>query len=72
MFHYGNPTTVPISEEQVANPINPYANTKLMIETMLKDFEIAYGMKHVALRYFNAAGADPDGSIGESHDPSRI
>ena len=66
---YGNPTTVPISEEQVANPINPYANTKLMIETMLKDFEIAYGMKHVALRYFNAAGADPDGSIGESHDP---
>lgn len=66
---YGNPTTVPISEEQVANPINPYANTKLMIEMMLKDFESSSGMKHVALRYFNAAGADTFGLIGESHDP---
>ena len=66
---YGNPTQVPISEDQPSNPINPYANTKLMIETMLKDFETANGMKHVALRYFNAAGADPSGSIGESHDP---
>ncbi len=66
---YGNPVKVPISEEQNSNPINPYANTKLTIEMLLKDFEIAYGMKHVLLRYFNAAGADPDGRIGECHDP---
>jgi UDP-glucose 4-epimerase len=66
---YGNPTKVPISEEQASNPINPYANTKLIIEMLLKDFEAAYGLKHVALRYFNAAGADSSGLIGESHDP---
>ncbi|PKL83579.1 MAG: UDP-glucose 4-epimerase GalE [Ignavibacteriae bacterium HGW-Ignavibacteriae-3] len=66
---YGNPAHVPISEEQPPNPINPYANTKLMIEMILKDFESAFGMKHVALRYFNAAGADPSGLIGESHNP---
>lgn len=66
---YGNPTKVPISEEQVSNPINPYANTKLIIETLLHDFEIAHGMKSVCLRYFNAAGADPNGEIGESHEP---
>ncbi|MHB8907043.1 MAG: UDP-glucose 4-epimerase GalE [Melioribacteraceae bacterium] len=66
---YGNPTQVPISEDQPSNPINPYASTKLIIEMMLKDFETANGMKHVALRYFNAAGADPSGAIGESHNP---
>lgn len=66
---YGNPVKVPISEEQASNPINPYANTKLIIEMLLKDFETAYGMKSVCLRYFNAAGADPEGEIGESHDP---
>jgi len=66
---YGNPVKVPISEEQPSNPINPYANTKLIIEMLLKDFETAYGLKHVALRYFNAAGADPSGLIGESHFP---
>lgn len=66
---YGNPDKVPISESQPVNPINPYANTKLMIEMMLKDFEPAYGMKHVALRYFNAAGADDKAEIGESHNP---
>jgi UDP-glucose 4-epimerase len=66
---YGNPTKVPIAEEQLSKPINPYANTKLIMEIMLKDFELTYGMKHVALRYFNAAGADPYGAIGESHDP---
>ncbi len=66
---YGNPANVPISEDEVSNPINPYANTKLMIEMMLRDFELSSGMKHVALRYFNAAGADPNGLIGESHDP---
>lgn len=66
---YGNPDKIPISEEQPSNPINPYANTKLMIEMMLKDFESSHGMKHAALRYFNAAGADPSGGIGESHNP---
>ncbi len=66
---YGNPARTPISEEEPANPINPYANTKLIIEMMLKDFENAFGMKYVALRYFNAAGADPAGEIGESHYP---
>lgn len=66
---YGNPDRVPISEEQPVNPINPYANTKLMIEMMLKDFESAFGMKYVSLRYFNAAGADDSSEIGESHYP---
>jgi UDP-glucose 4-epimerase len=66
---YGNPVKVPISEDQTSNPINPYANSKLMIEMILKDFEYAFGLKHVALRYFNAAGADPGGIIGESHNP---
>lgn len=66
---YGNPVKVPISEEQDSNPINPYANTKLIIETLLNDFEKAHGIKSVCLRYFNAAGADPSGEIGESHNP---
>ncbi|MCL6098682.1 MAG: UDP-glucose 4-epimerase GalE [Bacteroidetes bacterium] len=66
---YGSPGKVPISEEAQTNPINPYANTKLMIEMMLKDFQSAYGMKYVSLRYFNAAGADDSGEIGESHNP---
>ena len=66
---YGNPAKIPISEEAQTNPINPYANTKLMIEMMLKDFQSAYGMKYVSLRYFNAAGADDSGEIGESHNP---
>ena len=66
---YGNPAKIPISEETQTNPINPYANTKLMIEMMLKDFQSAYGMKYVSLRYFNAAGADDSGEIGESHNP---
>ena len=66
---YGNPGKVPISEEAQTNPINPYANTKLMIEMMLKDFQSAYGMKYVSLRYFNAAGTDDSGEIGESHNP---
>lgn len=66
---YGNPLEVPISESESAKPINPYANTKLIIEMMLKDYETAHGLKHVALRYFNAAGADPSGELGESHEP---
>jgi len=66
---YGNPLMIPISEKESSKPINPYANTKLMIETMLKDFDTAYGLKYVALRYFNAAGAHLSGEIGESHNP---
>lgn len=66
---YGNPTEIPISEELPTNPINPYAQTKLTIEKMLADYEQAYGIKSVCLRYFNAAGADFSGGIGESHDP---
>jgi len=66
---YGNPETIPISENQKTNPINPYAQTKYMIEKMLQDFDNAYKLKYVALRYFNAAGADIGGKIGESHDP---
>lgn len=66
---YGNPETTPIDESQKSNPINPYANTKLTVEKILGDFDTAYGLKFVALRYFNAAGADPDALIGESHNP---
>jgi len=66
---YGNPEKVPISEDESVKPINPYAQTKLMIENVLRDFDMAYGMKNVCLRYFNAAGADFEGRIGESHDP---
>lgn len=66
---YGNPDKIPISEDQALNPINPYAKTKFMIEHALQDFESSFGLKYAALRYFNAAGADPSGNIGESHDP---
>ncbi|MCX7875001.1 MAG: UDP-glucose 4-epimerase GalE [Melioribacteraceae bacterium] len=66
---YGNPKSIPISEDEPSNPINPYANTKLMIEIMLRDFEKAFGLKNVCLRYFNAAGASSNGLIGESHSP---
>lgn len=66
---YGNPEIIPISESAKVQPINPYAKTKLVIENILRDFDSAYGMKHISLRYFNAAGADPSGKIGESHDP---
>lgn len=66
---YGNPYKVPISEDEPTKPINPYAQTKLTIEKILHDFDVAYGLKYVALRYFNAAGADLEGKIGESHLP---
>ncbi len=66
---YGNPLKIPISEDEPTKPINPYAESKLVIEKILRDFDTAYGLKHIALRYFNAAGADPEGEIGESHDP---
>lgn len=66
---YGEPERVPIDEDQRQNPINPYGASKLMVEWILQDYERAYGMRSVALRYFNAAGADPEGEIGESHEP---
>lgn len=66
---YGNPAQIPMSEEIPINPINPYAKTKLIIENILSDFDYAYGMKYAALRYFNAAGDDDSGEIGESHQP---
>ena len=66
---YGEPDVLPIDETAPQNPINPYGRTKLMAEQLLKDFETAYGLRWAALRYFNAAGADPDGEIGEEHDP---
>jgi len=66
---YGVPESVPITEDQPQNPINPYGMTKLMVERILADFDPAYGLKSVCFRYFNAAGADPDGQLGENHDP---
>ena len=66
---YGLPSNVPIFEEEPQNPINPYGATKLAIERMLRDYRGAHGIKSVSLRYFNAAGADPDCETGEDHDP---
>ncbi len=66
---YGYPEEVPIRENAKLSPINPYGRTKLMIEQALQDIDAASGMKFIALRYFNAAGADPGGNIGESHTP---
>ena len=66
---YGNPRKIPIDEKHPQNPINPYGKTKRMIEEILDDYGAAYGPKYTSLRYFNAAGADPDGEIGEDHDP---
>lgn len=66
---YGVPDALPIHEETPQRPINPYGASKLMVERVLADFGAAYGLRSVALRYFNAAGADPDGEIGEDHAP---
>lgn len=66
---YGSPRGIPIGEDHPQNPINPYGASKLMVERMLADFGAAYNLRSVSLRYFNAAGADPDGKIGEDHDP---
>lgn len=66
---YGIPETVPIPETHPQNPINPYGASKLMVEQILKDFDTAYGLKSVSFRYFNAAGADPQGRTGEDHNP---
>lgn len=66
---YGEPLYTPIDEQHPTNPLNPYGRSKLMVEHMLADFASAYGQKYIALRYFNAAGADPQARIGERHDP---
>jgi UDP-glucose-4-epimerase GalE len=66
---YGMPEQIPIQESHPQDPINPYGRSKLMIEWILQDFAAAYGLRFVSLRYFNAAGADPDAEIGEDHDP---
>lgn len=66
---YGNDASIPINENAVSNPINPYAKTKLIIEQMLSDLSAIGKIKYAALRYFNAAGAAMDGTLGESHDP---
>lgn len=66
---YGTPKAVPIPENAPKSPINPYGWTKLAIENLLADFARAHGLNATALRYYNAAGADPDGGIGERHDP---
>ena len=66
---YGIPQQIPIGENHLQQPINPYGTTKLTVEKMLQDFERAYGLKSVIFRYFNAAGAEPNGLLGENHNP---
>jgi UDP-glucose 4-epimerase len=66
---FGEPEYTPIDEKHRTNPINPYGRSKLMVEQILADYDTAYGLKSTCLRYFNAAGADPDGELGERHDP---
>lgn len=66
---YGVPAQMPITEEMEQKPINPYGASKWMIERILSDYHKAYGLQYCCLRYFNAAGADPEGEIGESHNP---
>ena len=66
---YGEPTETPLSETHATAPINAYGQTKLAIEHALPHFERAYGIRSIRLRYFNAAGADPDGELGEDHSP---
>lgn len=66
---YGVPNFIPITEDHPQNPINPYGATKLMVERILTDFDVAYNFKSVRFRYFNAAGANPQGLLGEDHHP---
>jgi UDP-glucose-4-epimerase GalE len=66
---YGAPQEIPITESHPLSPINPYGYTKLFIERILQDYEKAYGLRSISLRYFNAAGADPDAELGELHNP---
>lgn len=66
---YGDPQSIPINEDHPQNPVNPYGRTKLMVEQMIGDMASAHGFRFVNLRYFNAAGCDPDAQTGELHDP---
>ncbi|OKH43918.1 UDP-glucose 4-epimerase GalE [Calothrix sp. HK-06] len=66
---YGVPKFIPLTEDHPIDPISPYATSKWMVERILSDFDIAYNLKSVRFRYFNAAGADPDGKLGEDHEP---
>ena len=66
---FGEPQYTPIDEQHSKQPINPYGRSKWMVEQMLEDYDRAYGLKSICLRYFNACGADPDGDLGERHDP---
>ena len=66
---YGMPKKIPIPENHQMVPVNPYGRSKLMIEQMLEDFDTAYDLKSISLRYFNAVGADPDGETWEDHEP---
>ncbi len=68
---YGEPESIPIKEDAPKNPTNPYGRTKLMIEQVLADYEVAYDLKHISFRYFCAAGTHPSGSIGEDHRPEQ-
>lgn len=66
---YGEPTYIPIDEQHPKNPVNPYGKSKLMVERCLEDYWAAYGLSSVSFRYFNACGADPQGLLGEMHEP---
>ena len=66
---YGEPPALPITEDTPLAPVSPYGRTKLAVEQALSDYDAAYGVRSVRLRYFNACGGDPDGEVGESHDP---
>jgi UDP-glucose 4-epimerase len=66
---YGDPLDVPMTEAHRKQPINPYGRSKLAVETVLADYASAYGLRYITFRYFNAAGAHPDGSMGERHEP---
>lgn len=66
---YGNPTYVPVDEEHPQNPVSPYGTSKLMVEMIMKDYDLAYGLKSIKLRYFNVAGCDKQIRVGEWHEP---
>lgn len=66
---FGEPEYIPVDEKHPQKPLSPYGHTKLMVEQILRDYEVAYGLKYIILRYFNASGADPDCEIGEDHTP---
>lgn len=66
---YGDPREIPMTEEHPLAPVNPYGMGKFMVERILADYDRAHGLRYASLRYFNAAGADPEGELGEDHDP---